>query len=336
MAFLLKTVLWPLSLVYRFAIAIWDFYWSKVDKVKLNCRVISVGNITVGGTGKTPMVIYLAKLAVESGLKTSVVARGYKRRSSGLIELNNNSTWQQAGDEPLEIYRLTENVQVYVHESKTKAAQKAYGDGAQVIIVDDGFQHRKLHRDCDIVCLDWRQPFGSGQLLPLGKLREPIKNLKRADMIIYTSYKTLLATPNDVTFNGDKLYAIPQISGFLNLKTKALEKPNFVKSKKIVTFCGLGNPIKFAESLRPLDCEIIASISYSDHYRYRQTEINRLISAAKKRNVDCLVTTLKDGVKIDSFDFAGFDIYSAMLDISITDKDGHDQKDHLKRRLGFE
>jgi len=155
---IIKFILWKLSIIYRIVIFFWDMYWRNAKQVELPCKVISIGNITAGGTGKTPLAIYLAGLASKSGLKVAVVARGYKREGKGLIELHENSTWQKVGDEPLEIFRRIENVRVYVCQSKTRAAQQAFSDGAELILIDDGFQHRRLARDVNIVCLDWLKP----------------------------------------------------------------------------------------------------------------------------------------------------------------------------------
>ncbi|OQX91389.1 MAG: hypothetical protein B6D58_08310, partial [candidate division Zixibacteria bacterium 4484_95] len=129
-----RLFLWPFSLVYRGFVLLWDIYWRLAPKVKLPCKVISVGNIVAGGTGKTPIVIHIANLAARAGFKTAVVAKGYKRIEKGLIELDDKSNWLDAGDEPLEIFQNNKDVRVYVAGSKTKAARKAAIDGAELII----------------------------------------------------------------------------------------------------------------------------------------------------------------------------------------------------------
>jgi tetraacyldisaccharide 4'-kinase len=330
-----KIVLWPLALIYRIIIAFWDIYWRIAARVKLPCRVISVGNITAGGTGKTPIVIMLSKMGAESGRKVAVVAKGYKRKSSGLIEVNDNSSWQDVGDEPLEVYRLTDDVRVYVDNSKTKAARRACADGAEVIIVDDGFQHRKLQRDLDIVCLDWAAPFGPGGMLPIGLLREPARNLKRADLVIFTSYDPLLESNADPKYDGKKFYAISLIKSFLNIKTRDHVSPEFMSQNRAFAFCGLAAPEKFIDSLRNAGIDVAGQVCFTDHHDYGQKDIDNLVSMAGKLKADYLITTFKDAVKIEYFDFGDFDVYSAMLEISITDRNGDDQKENFRKLLSL-
>lgn len=335
MNWLKHLILWKLSLIYRFAIFIWDIYWRVANKTKLGCRVISVGNIIVGGTGKTPIVKYIAELATGLGFKTAVVARGYKRKSRELIEVDSNSTWQSVGDEPLEIFRLTDNVRVYVHQHKTTAAHKACSDGAEIIIVDDGFQHRKLHRDIDLVCLDYDKPYGPGGMLPLGLLREPRKNLKRADILCLTSYDKYKASLVDIEIDKPTFYVKSSIANFLNLKTNQRKQPDEFHDLKPIAFCGLANPVKFENNLRLADVNIIKLIPFPDHHAYTAEDIRHLVEEAQKSDANCLITTYKDAVKIESFDFSNFDIYSAMLEISIVDQEGNICQESFKKALGF-
>jgi len=335
MGFLRKFILWKLSIIYRIAIFFWDLYWNIAKQVKLPCKVISVGNITVGGTGKTPVVRYIAHLAAESGYKTSVVARGYKRKAKGLIEVNDNSRWQEVGDEPLEIYRLTEGIRVYVHQSKTVAACKACDDGADVIIIDDGFQHRKLHRDIDLVCLDYRSPFGPDGMLPLGLLREPEGNLKRADIALFTNCEKSIQPARSFKFTKPVFHSRTEIINFINIKTHETKQLESLIPGKILAFSGLANPSKFKNSLKKAGFGSTKIVSFPDHHEYTEGEINLLIKDAENSSVDYLMTTYKDAVKIESFDFGNFDIYSAMIDIRIVDKDGIDCRERLKELLGL-
>jgi tetraacyldisaccharide 4'-kinase len=338
-----QIILWKFSLLYALAIAIWNCCRRFTRRVKLDCKVISVGNITAGGTGKTPVVIYLAKMAEAAGHKTAVVARGYKRKVKGLIEVDSQSTWQEVGDEPLEIFRLTDNVRVYVDNSKTKAAQQAAKDGADVIIIDDGFQHRKLHRDYDIVCLDWTSPFSNGHLLPLGLLREPIGNIKRSDAIIFTSYDRNVKNSIDKSYLPQKqYYSTIRIEKFYNIKSNKIKDIESFKNLKAVAFAGLGNPAKFEKSLRESGIDLAEFVAFPDHHHYSTGDIDQLIKYARhlrplgqEHNAKCLITTFKDIVKIDSFDFAGFDVYSAMLGLSIIDSSGADGHNELKTWLGL-
>ena len=335
MNFLAKIILWKFSLLYRLAIAIWNIYYRFSRQVKFPVRVISVGNITVGGTGKTPVVRYIANLAVKAGYKTAVVARGYKRKSKGLIEVSDNSTAVEVGDEPLEIYRLTENVRVYVHESKTIAAAKAFQDNAEVIIVDDGFQHRRLYRDIDLVCLDWKRPFGPGGMLPLGRLREPESRLKRANMLLYTSYDDKITPDVKIESDQKSFCARSQIKSYLNIKTGVSLSSRELAGMKILAFCGLANPEKFLVSLIQTGLNIAKLIPLPDHYHYHKDDIDKILSEVKNAGADCLITTYKDAVKIDSYDFGNLNVYSAMLEIEIVDGNGNDNSEAFKQALGL-
>jgi len=335
MAAVLRWMLWPASFLYGLIIAIWDFYWRGAAKIRLPCRVISVGNIAVGGTGKTPLTIFVANLAA-AGQRTAVVARGYKRRGRGVVEAAMNSHWEEVGDEPLEIKRRTKNVRVYVSESKTAAARRAVDDGADVIVIDDGFQHRRLHRDIDIVCLDLSNPFGPGGLLPGGRLREPLSALRRADMIVYTSADRTNKNRPDL----DKLpssirtfYSTNSISAFFNLKS-GLETPaSRFGSKTSIAFCGLAAPKKFTQSLKQLGIEPKNIITLGDHHRYSERDIGFLEAEAARFGADCLLTTLKDAVKIEHFDIGELDIYWAQLEVKITDAGGNDRSQEFASSL---
>jgi len=334
---IIKFILWKLSIIYRIVIFFWDMYWRNAKQVELPCKVISIGNITAGGTGKTPLAIYLAGLASKSGLKVAVVARGYKREGKGLIELHENSTWQKVGDEPLEIFRRIENVRVYVCQSKTRAAQQAFSDGAELILIDDGFQHRRLARDVNIVCLDWLKPLGPGGYLPLGLLREPPQALKRADIIVYTSYDKNSRRKqriDNIAVDKKTFFSSSTITGFINLRSGKENAVNEIGTKKIIAFCGLGSPEKFKNSLNDINIVPEKFVVFRDHHRYAQNDIDRLKKIASEHKADIFITTFKDAVKIESFNFGDYDIYSAMLEIKIIDQSGIDRSDEF--RTGIE
>jgi len=338
MSGLKRLILWKLSLVYRLFLFLWDWYWRWAKKVKLPGKVISIGNITAGGTGKTPLAIYMGNMSVKTGLRTAVVAKGYKRPVKGLVEVKDNSTWLEVGDEPLEIFKRTENVRVYVDQSKTVAARKAADDGAEIIIIDDGFQHRRLQRDINIVCLDWSEPFGPGGLLPLGLLREPIKALSRADVIVYTNYNEDIPPNRKLPEFADGIkhyYSSSTITRLKDIKTDAFKDIAESHNKTMIAFCGLGNPEKFRQSLYHANILPERFIAFRDHFRYAQKDIDIIIEQAAITKVDCLITTFKDAVKIRGLDFKGFDVYLAEIEINLTDEHGDDRREDLERYLGL-
>jgi tetraacyldisaccharide 4'-kinase len=310
-----RIVLYPLSLIYLIVIFFWDLYWRIAPKTKLSCKVISVGNIVAGGAGKTPLVIYIARLAIDAGKKTAVVARGYNRLERGLREISARSSWQEVGDEPLEIYRSIPGVRVYVSEFKTEAALKAAADGAEIIIVDDGFQHRKLARDIDIVCLDNANPFGPGGYIPYGMMREPRRSLKRANAIVFTSSEKN-AKPIDNIAKGNNIpvfYSNSEIIGFIEPGTGRNLDCDFIRHQKSIAFCGLAKPNKFKTSLDKIGIKPLRFQAYDDHHRYSNFDIDYLIALLKNENADCLVTTLKDAVKLDSVAFGSVPMYYSQM-----------------------
>jgi len=319
MKILIRILLFPFSLIYFVAISVWDVYWRLAPKVKLPCKVISVGNIVAGGAGKTPLVIYIARMFINAGYKIAVVARGYKRQGEGLVEVDDESSWESVGDEPLEIFRAVADARVYVGKSKTEAAQKSAANGAQVIIIDDGFQHRKLARDIDLVCLDSNQPFGQGWLLPSGRLREPRYALSRADALIFTSYEKNNDTLNEVIDRKKykSFYSSSNIAKFIKLNENSAINPENIRLQKSIAFCGLGNPDKFKSALENLGIRPRIFHTFSDHHRYSHFDIEMLIAMVKHENVDCLITTRKDAVKFDSVAFGDLPVYYAMMDITI-------------------
>jgi tetraacyldisaccharide 4'-kinase len=322
MIILSRILLFPLTILYAVIIVIWNFYWRIIPGVKLPCKVISVGNIVAGGAGKTPLVIYIAKLAVKAGLKTAVVARGYKRREKGTIEVNENSGWEKVGDEPLEVFRAVPGIRVYAGKSKTEAARQAAADGAQIIIIDDGFQHRKLARDIDIVCLDSAEPFGPAWLLPSGRLREPRFALKRADALIFTSFEK----GNDFIDNMIEsreykiFYSKSKIAHFKKLDNNSVIECDIVGQQKTIAFCGLANPEKFRNSLVKAGIVPQRFKYYDDHHCYSQFDIEILTAMARHEKADSLITTRKDAVKLDSIAFGDVPVYYALIDIAVSDE----------------
>jgi tetraacyldisaccharide 4'-kinase len=318
----LRVLFFPLAIMYGIIIVLWDLYWRFAPKIKLSSKVISVGNIVAGGTGKTPLVIYIARLAKEAGFKTAVVARGYKRRKKEMTEVGGDDKWETVGDEPLEIFRAAPGVRVYVGESKARAAGKAAADGAEVIIVDDGFQHRGLYRDVDLVCLDASQPFGSGWLLPAGKLREPRYNLRRADALIFTSYDKDNNTIDKVVDYGRRphFFSVPRLVYFAKLDDNSAASGDTIARFRSIAFCGLANPNKFKMTLNRAGIAPLKFRFFSDHHRYSRFDIEMLMAMARRENADCLITTRKDAVKFDSVAFGDLPVYYTVIDITVSDE----------------
>ena len=290
----LNFILLPLSLLYT---AIHQMrltlYYLGVLKVKsLPCMVISIGNITVGGTGKTPMVIALARALRDKGKKVAVLSRGYKDEGKG-------------GDEALLMSKRLGDMPVITggnrYLSGTYTIEKY---GVDTILLDDGFQHVQLKRNLDILLIDSTNPFGNGFTLPAGILREPIRNIKRADVIVLTRASQL----KDINYviNRIKTYnpsapifkARHKPEGFIRLADGKIEGVELVKDKRILIFSGIGNPEAFSFSLKELDAKIIEVMDYPDHYIYDERDIKSIEQRAKALSAEMIITTEKDAMRL--------------------------------------
>ncbi len=291
-------LLLPFTFIYRIIIFFWDIYWRSKKPVAVPARVISVGSITIGGAGKTSVAGYIAQNLLFRGKNAVVVARGYRRRESKPVILTADSyrSWEACGDEPAALIKSVPGLAIYIDSDKTAAAEKASRDGREIIIIDDGFQHRKLARDIDIVCLDGMNPFGNGFLMPSGRLREPKESLSRADIVI------VIDGPSDVSgYEMNIPQGIPVFRGKkIIVSAVSLGGDRIsLKESKVLAFCGLGNPESFRRSLLETGCDIVELLAFRDHHRYNPSDLKRLIGRYRENDAQHIVTTLKDAVKLE-------------------------------------
>jgi tetraacyldisaccharide 4'-kinase len=277
--------------------------------MKLPCPVISVGNITVGGTGKTPCVIMLARMLQKNGFKPAVISRGYGSRSINPVNIISDGDKilldsETAGDEPYLIAQELRNVPVITGAKRIATGETAINQfGANVLICDDAMQHRQIFRDINLVLLDNRGLSGEDHVLPRGRLREPIKELGRADAIILTR--------TDETQQTDK-----KIGGIIKTKDvpvfKSIHKPKDIirgnysapqpvselRGKKVYAFCGIANPDSFKKILLVLETKILSFDIFPDHYRYDKSELEKIRTGFIGCHADYLVTTQKDAMRL--------------------------------------
>ena len=297
--------------------------------VDLGVPVVSVGNLTVGGTGKTPLVALVAKLLAASGHRVCVLTRGYKRehpRERVVVsdERQILADVRSAGDEPFELSnQLLGTAAVIADRNRAAAGVWALENlGITAFVLDDGFQHLRLKRDLDIVCIDATNPFGNKRLLPAGILREPLASLRRADCIVLTrsdlvpdskfqisqlKSKILKFTDCPILPAQTRIVGLTEIKEFpakpQNVqidKTKNKEQ----RRKNAFAFCALGNPHGFFESLRRADYCLSATKEFADHYVYQQTDVDLIEKEAQSNKAEILLTTAKDAVKLKSFKFS--------------------------------
>lgn len=275
---------------------------------------ISVGNITVGGTGKTPLVAYIAEFLADSGEKVCILTRGYGRENSKkrIVVSNGQEIIEDArltGDEPLELAKkLGEKAVIIADANRFEAGNWAREKfDITAFVLDDAFQHRRVRRDLDLICIDAAKPFGNKKILPFGILREPLKNLKRADAIIITRANLLnknqineLKTEVSQFTNSPILISRNEINTLTELKKK--HKAQSAKHK-FLAFCALGNPKNFFAQLKNEHFTIVAEESFADHHFYQQKDIEKIQEKANAKNADAFITTAKDAVKLKDIDF---------------------------------
>jgi tetraacyldisaccharide 4'-kinase len=299
-------------------------YEKKVFKsYRLDALTISIGNLTVGGTGKTPLTVFVAEVLAEKGEKVCIISRGYKRKnpqqrvvvSDGKKILTNV---ENAGDEPFEIaHRLLGKAAVIADANRMAAAIWARQNlEASVFVLDDAFQHRRIRRDLDVVLIDATNPFGNGKTLPFGILREPLKNLRRADLIIIS--RADLASKSQVAALKSQISEITdcpvfaagnKISNLVKLKDFQSQLQNYtpkvrmslLKNAACLAFCGLGNPNNFFGQLRQENFNLITTVTFPDHHFYNLNDLKNLEKQAQKSNAEVLLTTAKDAVKLSGF-----------------------------------
>ncbi|MBI5599415.1 MAG: tetraacyldisaccharide 4'-kinase [Deltaproteobacteria bacterium] len=295
-------LLHALSLLYGAAIRARLFFYSSgiLKPKKLRCGVISVGNLTVGGSGKTPMTIYLAKRLREKGLKVAVVTRGYKRSGRGVKAVSDGERTllgaSASGDEPYLMARRLKGVPVIVGKDRFRAGLYAIEKfSPDVIILDDGFQHIRLKRDVNILLVDGKKGFGSGYLLPRGPLREPEECMERADVIMVKGGGRV----NGPGINGVKKF------GFFYRPTAFFDSTSirknlgmdFLKGKRVAALAGIADPGSFFDTLKECRAVVVKTIAYPDHHPYTPDDMKRIREQA--RDAEFIVTTEKDLVRLE-------------------------------------
>jgi tetraacyldisaccharide 4'-kinase len=261
---------------------------------KVSVPVISVGNLTLGGTGKTPMVQWLARWFQHRGMKVSLISRGYK------------SAGNTQNDEARELEQQLPGVAHWQNPDRVAAARVAISElGVEVIILDDGFQHRRLARDLDMVLVDALEPFGFGHVFPRGTLREPLAGLARAHMVVLTRADMADETERARIRGIVELHAphtrwAECVHAPRSLLASSGDEESLanIQGRRVAAFCGLGNPAGFRHTLETCHCEVKAWREFPDHFAYGRRDIEELESWASAQAVDMLVCTHKDLVKL--------------------------------------
>jgi tetraacyldisaccharide 4'-kinase len=297
------------------------------ERFYLGARTISVGNITAGGTGKTPLVAYVAEILAARGEKVCILTRGYKRADEKRRVLVSDgeqvhADFREAGDEPVELaQKLLGKAIVIADADRVAAAEWAKRKfGITAFVLDDGFQHRRAKRDVDIVCIDATDPFGGGKMLPSGRLREPLHNLGRADIVIIT--RTNLEGVDSNLPQEIAKYCAPErvfLSRPVTTNVKEMtDGTDLARQTPVYAFCGLGNPDAFFEQLHQDGYDPAHSREFPDHHIYSQVEIDEMANDAPSYHAEALVTTAKDAVKLAGLKFR-MPCYVAEIELHLDD-----------------
>lgn len=315
--------LYLLSVFYGIGVEL-RFFLYRIGLFKtrrLDCKVVSIGNITVGGSGKTPMTIYLAERLSKAGKKAVILSRGYKGKVKDIGVVSDGKDIllgpEDAGDEPYLMAVKLKTVPVIVGRDRYKTGRYAIERfKPDVIILDDGFQHIRLFRDLDILLVDGARGFGNNHLFPLGVLREPLKGLGRAGFIMVKGKAGAISNQLSAVSSSLVSFAYkPQI--IANLTNDSRLPVDALKGKKIAALSGIADPKSFRDTLKKLGASVIKELAFPDHYAYTNEDAQNIIREAA--GADMIITTMKDWVKLKCFSTGNMPIY--VLDIEVEIKD---------------
>lgn len=332
--FSIETVLFCLSVFYGGVMGLRARLYEKgvLSSRTLPCRVVAIGNIVAGGTGKTPLTILVATILRDLGCRVVVISRGYRGRleDTGGIVSDGDTIFlgpEDAGDEPYLMARVLKDIPVVVGKRRYEAGMLAVKRfQPDVIVLDDAFQHMRLTRDINLVLLDSRSPLANGHLLPRGLLREPVSALRRAQAIIFSrsdkavrpSIPDALPAPRPVFYSVHTPVVRKTDSGDGTFLTDTMDI-SILKGKHAVAFAGLADNDQFFESLEQAGCNLQHTFSFADHHSYHHTDIDRIASTAKEKGADVIVTTFKDFVKIENDNLFPLALVAVDVNIQLLD-----------------
>ncbi len=332
-----RIILIPFVPIYAILVYIRNYCFDKkiFKSQKVNAKVISTGNLTIGGSGKTPLVIYLTKLLKNDGIKNGVLSRGYRRKTTGFLLISKNGelniSVEKCGDE---IYQTVDECKVpaAVCEYRVEGANKMLAQiDLDAIILDDAFQHRWIDRDLNILIFEQRFLTSSNKLrrllLPTGNLREPFSSTKRADIIIINrkfSSKEDLPEKYLKYFSNKKVFTAYYYSlGFVDVKRNTFYKPEEFFGQKSLVVSGIANPISFLNALEKINIETTNKLIFIDHKFYSYNNIQNIRKQFYDTNAQSVITTQKDAVKLSQFtkELDDIDIYFLKIELKFDEEE---------------
>ena len=337
-----------LSKLYSLIVSVRVFLYGRgiLSSQQLPHPVVSVGNLTVGGTGKTPLVSFLAQILKKAGYQPVILTRGYRRKNkAAVLRVSDGKKilcdWEDCGDEPYLLARNLEGVPVVVSKYRYQAGQlvrNSYQDPI-IYLLDDGYQHLQLKRNLNILLLDATDPFGGEQLLPLGRLRESIRGLKRADAIIITRAH--------IPFEMEKVnrhirrwnpvapiaYFHHDVTSMHDLKTGDHQPIRDFWGKRVVALAAIGNPQVFLHDLEHYQMRIQDRFIFRDHHSYHQSDLDRVLGRLSELQADAVVTTQKDSIRLEHLEFEESQIF--VLGIEAVPEDLAEYKKEFLNEVKF-
>lgn len=322
-----RTILWPFSLLFGLLVRLrlWLYRRGTLHARRLDGVVVSVGNLTAGGTGKTPMVIWLASQLVAAGEAVAVLTRGYRS-----VEMNKGASSghssQRVSDEVLVLEsHLGDRVPIGVGKDRFQSGRELERKGVKWFVLDDGFQHLRLARDADLVLIDDIDPFGLGLLLPAGRLREPVSGLRRADVVVITRTEKDPELEEELRHytSAPIFYATTEVIGLTRVSPgEARPATDAERRMKFLAFCGTGNPRAFFDDLERWKFTVEGTIRFPDHYRYNQRRVQEIEVFAAERKAKALLCTEKDLLNLGGLKFSRFPLFVCRISMRPTDPGG--------------
>jgi tetraacyldisaccharide 4'-kinase len=307
----------------------WLYARGVLHSNALDCPVISIGNLTVGGTGKTPAVELAVRTLTDLGYRPAVVSRGYGRRGGGVQIVADAASIrldaEEAGDEPFLLARRLPGVPVVVGANRYEAGLAACARfGVTAIVLDDGFQHRTLRKDLEIVMARAGQPWGNGRLLPGGPLREPLTGLERAHLIVATGARRP-ADAGEVSATAARLAPAVPVLTAMHVPTECFESSGMkfvaletLGGARLLAFAGIGSPAGFRRTLGEAGATVVEFQEFSDHHWYTREDLARLSRRAAEVHADGFVTTEKDWVRLRSLPPLRHPVYVLSVRLTLT------------------
>lgn len=299
------------SLLYGLGLRLDRARYRRRGRRRLPGLVVSVGGLTAGGAGKTPMTAVLAEWARGQGHRVAVLSRGYGgKRGRGVVTVSDGERVlagaDQAGDEPRMLAERLCGVPVVVAGRRFRAGRLAHETwGTRVFLLDDGFQHWALERDVDVVLLDAQNPVGNGHLLPWGPLREPVEALGRAQVAVLTRCRVLESGGEPADRLLSRFPGLPVVRSvhapagvrFSGRNRQREEPPSSLRGRRVAAFCGIARPAAFRETLADLGAEVVVFQAFRDHHPYTRREVDRLLARFRRCGAEALLTTEKDWMR---------------------------------------